>query len=182
MKILAIDFETANNASESACALGYALMQDGELLASEAFLIKPHPAYGMFYERNIAIHHITAQMVENEPSFLEVITRIAPLFEGAIVIAHNAEFDIRVLSSLCRLYQVKLPPFQYACTVRVGRRVFPSFPNHRLNTMADLLDIELDHHDARSDAMACLQIFAMASSVVGSEHDLLDQLILKEFS
>ena len=42
MRIVAIDFETANASFSSACAIGISIYEDGEILSNEEYLIKPH--------------------------------------------------------------------------------------------------------------------------------------------
>ena len=46
----------------------------------------------------------------------------------------------------------------YACTCQMSRRLLPQLPNHRLNTLCDYLGLELDHHQAGSDSLACGEI------------------------
>ena len=40
----------------------------------------------------------------------------------------------------------------------MSRRLLPRLPNHRLNTVSDYLGLELDHHHAGSDSLACGEI------------------------
>jgi DNA polymerase-3 subunit epsilon len=40
----AIDFETANSSSASACAVGLARVRDGRVVETAGWLIKPRPA------------------------------------------------------------------------------------------------------------------------------------------
>ena len=37
----------------------------------------------------------------------------------------------------------------------MSKEAAPDLPNHKLNTLCDCLCIELDHHNAGSDARAC---------------------------
>ena len=48
MKIVAIDFETANYSPLSACALGLAIFEDHKLVESPYWLIKPPKGHGWF--------------------------------------------------------------------------------------------------------------------------------------
>ena len=40
----------------------------------------------------------------------------------------------------------------------MSRRLLPQLPNHKLNTLSDYLGLELDHHHAGSDSLACGEI------------------------
>lgn len=68
-------------------------------------------------------------------------------------------FDVGVLRALCTLYKLPQITFISIDTVEISRKIFRNLKNHKLNTVAAHLGIELNHHNALSDAMACLQIF-----------------------
>ena len=59
----AIDFETANSSSASACAVGLARVRDGRVVASQGWLIQPPPGHDRFFELNIGIHGIRPEDV-----------------------------------------------------------------------------------------------------------------------
>ena len=171
MRVLAIDFETANAAPESACSIGYCLMDSGEILENDEILIKPHPRYGFFSYHNIEIHHITPKMVQNCESWPYVFCDITRLFDDSVVLAHNAGFDITVLRSLNRLYDIDMPDFLYLDTVGISRCLFPQLPNHKLNTVCDYLGLEFEHHRAKDDSMGCIAIIERAMEIY-EEYDI----------
>ena len=49
---------------------------------------------------------------------------------------------------------------RYFCTVKLSRKVYPYLKHHRLNDVCDYMGIQLDHHDAGSDARGCALIVA----------------------
>ena len=165
-KICAIDFETANPSPLSACSIGVSVVENGELCASWSTLIKPPKGYDDFWMHNIQIHGITKSMTTDAPSFDEIWDTLSGFMKDAVLCAHNAEFDMKVLTSLCRYYQLEIPDNEYFCTVRLSRRALPFLERHRLSTVADYFEIELNHHEASSDARACalivLNIMAMS--------------------
>lgn len=156
MRIVAIDFETANNRMSSACSLGISIYEDGELKDSYAFFIRP--PHNSLYFTNTFIHHITLEDVINEKEFDYYYMHLCEVFKDAILVAHNARFDLAVLNAMCDEYD--LPHFnnQYLDTVILSRRFYPNLINHRLNTISEYLGVALDHHEAKSDAYACLMI------------------------
>jgi len=156
MKIVALDFETANASLASACSLGIAVYNDGELEEPFEWLIKPHSRYSFF--TNTHIHGLTYEDVKDADEFLYYHDRLGEILDGAIIAAHNARFDLGVLNAVCDLYGLEHFTNPYIDTVAVARRVYPELYNHRLNTLADYLDISLNHHNACSDAYACLMI------------------------
>ena len=79
--------------------------------------------------------------------------------DSGILVAHNAPFDLSVLSKCLRAYGIDWhPTVPYACTCQMSRRLLPQLCNHRLNTLCDYLDLQLDHHHAGSDSRACGEI------------------------
>jgi DNA polymerase-3 subunit epsilon len=164
MRLSVIDFETANRFSESACSIGIVVFEDGELIHEAVYLIKPHHRYRFFDPFNISIHHITPHMVEHAPEFDEVVQFIIPWMDNAVLAAHNAPFDVGVLRSLIRLYDLDFPRVDVLDTVEVARKCYPRLDNHKLHTVCSALEIPLDHHEALSDAKgaALLVLNAMA--------------------
>lgn len=160
MKIVAIDFETANQYSCSACSLGMSECEEGIIENKKELYFKLHPKYNFF--TNTFIHGIDAKRVENEKSFDYYYEDIKKELEGNIVVAHNAKFDVGVLNSECILYGRDIINFRYIDTVEISRMVYPELYNHKLNTVAEYLNIDLDHHEASSDAYCCLLILLKA--------------------
>ena len=179
MTLVAIDFETANRYMDSACSLGFSIFKEGEISDSSSFLILPKKER-RFFEFTY-IHHLTLDDVMNEHEFDHYADFLKELFDDAIVCAHNANFDITVLNSVCDAYGLDHYNFPYFDTVRLSRRMWPYLSNHRLNTISEYLKIDLDHHEAGSDAYACLMIVlsSMMEANVYDVKELLNKLHLK---
>ncbi len=158
MKLVAIDFETANQKPESACSIGVSVFEDGIEIEHFYTLIKPLKEHGDFDWRNIQIHGINPEDVKDAEGFLKVYKFLSKYFFDAYFVAHNADFDMKVFKSCCQANRLPIPNMQYFCSVRLARRFFPYLENHKLNTCANYLDIELNHHNALSDAEACALI------------------------
>ena len=159
--VLAIDFETANTEPASACALGATLLRGSEVVATKSARFRPYTGqYFCFTD----IHGIRWNDVRNEPHFDAVWRDFQSLWEEAdLIIAHNASFDMRVLFACARQGGFVPEPRWYSCTVEIARSRWPEFPNHKLNTLCDELNIDLAHHNAESDATACAAIYVAAT-------------------
>jgi DNA polymerase III subunit epsilon len=157
-RILALDFETACHASDSACAVGLALVEGGRIVAEDAFLIRPPEREFVF----TYIHGLRWEDVADAPCFDEAWPRLAPWLEGAeFIAAHNASFDRGVLDACCRTYRLASVDLPFICTVQLARRVWGIYPT-KLPLVCRALGIPLNHHDAASDASACAQIVVRA--------------------
>lgn len=151
---LAIDFETANNYRESACAVGLVRVELGKVVEGFSRLIKP-PSRWFVYT---ALHGIEWEDVKNEPTFGEIWSDLKPMFKGVkFLAAHNASFDESVLSACCYQYDIPIPKQPFRCTMRAARDIWNIRPT-KLPDVCERLKIKLNHHDAYSDALACAKI------------------------
>lgn len=157
-EFVAIDFETANNAKNSACAVGVVRVSRGEIVASAYSLIRP-PSRDF---RFTWVHGIRWQDVEEAPDFGTLWREIAPLFEGVhFISAHNAGFDRGVLHACCETYGIEPPAAPFLCTVQLARQLWQLRPT-KLPDVCRFLAISLDHHRADSDSRACAEIVLAA--------------------
>ena len=156
MRIVALDFETANASMASACSLGITIYEEGEILDSFEWYFKPYHRYCFF--TNSHIHGITMEDVINEQEFVFYYERLEQILKDSVIVAHNASFDITVLNAMCDAYGLNHFKNPYIDTVAISRRVYPELYNHKLNTVSEYLNIELQHHNGASDAFACMMI------------------------
>jgi len=152
-RIIAVDFETANEERGSACSVGLAFIEGGRVVRVEERLIRPKTM--RFSSFNIAIHGIRPEHVEDAGEFPEVMDEFADDFAGAMMIAHNAAFDFSVWRASADLYQQLYPSFSYACSVKLAQKAWPHLPSHRLNVLANYLGLSFRHHNAAEDADIC---------------------------
>lgn len=162
---VAIDFETADTARDSACALGIVRVEDGRVQRRTAHLIRP-PRYqfdgGDFDFPFTYLHGISWGDVAAAPDFGRLWDEIADHFSGAeFVAAHNAPFDRGVLDACCDAFGIRRLDLPMVCTVRLARALWDIRPT-RLPDVCRRLRIRLRHHDAESDATACARIVIAA--------------------
>lgn len=181
MKIVAIDFETANNSPLSACAIGFSIYDDAYRL-QDAYLIKPPQSANQFLYYNVKVHGITQKDVEDAPPFDWVYNQIKEYLKGSILLAHNAPFDMGVLKALIQYYKLEPLDVYVLDTVALARVLFPSLRSHGLASVSTHLQIPLQHHDAKSDADACLRIYLFALAQFGSHQKVMKLTKMKKFS
>lgn len=98
----------------------------------------------------------------------QVLTEFEEEINGALILAHNASFDMSVLRASLDHYGEPYPSFDYLCTVKVAARAWPEMASHSLDVLAAKLGIDLDHHNAGSDAAASALVAAYAARELGS--------------
>lgn len=155
---LALDFETANRYSDSACAVGLVRVEQDQIVQRDYFLIRPPKPWFEFSN----IHQICWQDVASELHFGDLWALIRDRFtEVDFIAAHNASFDRRVLYACCETYGIPKPEPSFICTVQLARRVWGIYPT-KLPNVCEYLGIALEHHQALSDAEACAKIVIAA--------------------
>ena len=117
---------------------------------------------------------INNKMLQTAPKFHEVAKRIIEITEGSIIVAHNAQFDYRILRTEFRRlgynYERKT-----ICTVDLSKKLIPDAESHSLGKLVRSLGIAVsDRHRANGDALATLKLFKLLLS-----RDL-DKNIIKE--
>lgn len=104
---------------------------------------------------------INNEMLRNAPKFYEVAKRIIEITEGCVVVAHNAQFDNRILSTeFDRLgYTFEKDTL---CTVELSKKLFPGMESYSLGKLTRSLGIPIsDRHRAQGDAIATVSLFKM---------------------
>jgi len=153
MRIVSLDFETANQSRVSICAAGLAVFENGVLVESPYWLVRPPKGHGWFRPDFIEIHHLTHLDVLDAPEFPAIAPELLSRFTQAdLVVAHIASFDMTCLRQTLEHFGLACPNFEYACTCQLARRVWPHLPNHRLDTLAAHVGHNFTHHHAQSDA------------------------------
>lgn len=156
MNFVAIDFETATSGAKGICSMGICTVCNNKVIETKEILIKPEPFE--FNEYNIKIHNITPEMVINKPTFDEYWNEIYPYLNDRLIIAHNASFDIGALINSLNNYNITFPDFKYLCTVKLSQKAYPELECHKLNAMAEYLNVDFSHHKAAEDAYVCAMI------------------------
>ena len=166
MSVVAIDFETANERRDSACAVGLAWIEGGRVVRRESRLIRPPQM--RFSPGNIRIHGILPADVRDAPNCAEVMAEFLPDLSGGLMLAHNAGFDMGVLAASLAAWGETVPELAGFCTLQIARRIFPDPAGHGLAKVAGRLGIRFEHHDAGEDAYACAEIALAALRETGA--------------
>ena len=156
LNFTAIDFETANERRDSACAVGIVRVRGGQIVDSYQTLLRPR--HLRMDWRNQQVHGIAEADLNGAPSLADVWPELLPYLHRQLVVAHNSAFDVSVLEHTLRDFGVPIPAFHCLCSVKLAKVAWPQLERHRLNDLATHFNIALNHHDALSDARACAEI------------------------
>jgi len=104
---------------------------------------------------------INSGMLKNAPKFYEVAKRIIEITEDCVIVAHNANFDNRILTTEFRRlgynYERKT-----LCTVELSKKLIPNLESYKLGKLCRALGIPVSsRHRADGDAIATVQLFKL---------------------
>ena len=147
-----IDFETTGlypAVGDEICEVGVVRMENGEIVQEYSRLVNPcrtiDPAA-------IQVSGITMEMVEVQPKFEAIVDEYLSYFHDAVIVAHNAEFDMAFLQS--KLVKMKRPQLPNAVldTLELARAFDETGP-YTLGILANRMGIvDKQIHRALEDA------------------------------
>ena len=102
---------------------------------------------------------ITNEMVASADNAENVIKRFVEFSKGAVLVAHNANFDVGFMKRYAEKYNIDFD-FCYVDTLGLSRKLVTNIKRHRLDRVAKALGINFEgHHRAINDAEVTAKIF-----------------------
>ncbi len=107
---------------------------------------------------------INDKMLQTAPKFHEVAKRIVEITKDTVLVAHNAQFDYRILRTEFRRLGFNFER-KTLCTVELSQKLLPEAPSYSLGKLVRSLGIPVsDRHRANGDALATLKLFKLLLS------------------
>ncbi len=132
---------------------------DGTVLEQWQTLVDPGRAIP---SQATAVHGITDEIVRGQPPVSQAAAEFTEFLSGstAVVIAHNAPFDLGFVSAACLMHRLPLPDVAALCTLELARARLQGVGNHRLETLAAHFRLaNRAHHRAGDDAALLSSVF-----------------------
>jgi DNA polymerase-3 subunit epsilon len=108
-------------------------------------------------------------MVQDTPTYSEVIGQMLDFIDQDLLVAHNASFDMGVLLASAKAINQELPKLRYGCSLKIARKTY-NLESYRLNAVAYAIGHEeFEHHNALADSDACARIVIHAAARHGVE-------------
>ena len=155
-----VDLETTGG-RPSDCAIteiGAVKVRGGEVLGEFGTLVDPGGPVPPFIQ---VLTGITTSMLVGAPRIDEVLPAFLEFAHGAVLVAHNAPFDVGFLRAATASTGRTWPGFRVVDTVRLARRVVTrdEAPNHKLSSLATLFaTTTTPNHRALDDARATVDV------------------------
>ncbi len=136
--------------------IGAVRVEEGKIVSRFSEFVNPKVPIPFKIEQLTGIND---QMVMEAPEISEVLPRFLKFSEGAVMVAHNADFDMSFILENCRKLEMERE-FTYVDTVGLARFLLPGLNRFKLDTVAKALHIPLEnHHRAVDDAGCTAEIF-----------------------
>ena len=104
---------------------------------------------------------INSKMLQTAPKFYEVAKRIIEITEDTVLVAHNAQFDYRILRTEFRRLGYNFER-KTLCTVDLSKLLLPDAESYSLGKLVRSLGIPVsDRHRANGDALATIKLFKL---------------------
>lgn len=172
-----VDLETTGGRSKAAAdgsrdaitEIGAVKVRGGEVLGEFATLVDPQRAIP---PQIVELTGITTAMVRDAPTITSVLPMFLEFSRGAVLVAHNAGFDIGFLKSAAEQCGIAWPSPPVLCTVRLARRVLSreEAPSVRLASLARLVGAATTPtHRALDDARATVDVLHALIARVGNQ-------------
>ena len=165
-----VDLETTGaHATQNAITeIGAVRVRGGETLGEFQSLVRP---VGSVISPFVAqLTGITNSMVADAPRIEAVLPAFLEFMRGAVLVAHNAPFDVGFLRTACARLDYPWPAPQVLDTVALARKALPrpEVRNHKLATLAAHfgMDVQPDHR-ALSDARATVGVLHGLFEILG---------------
>ncbi len=140
--------------------LGAYRVSRGRIVGEFQTLLNPRMKIPPFI---VGLTGITDEMVARAPLFTDVAHEWLRFADNAVLVAHNAQFDVRFINhELSLVFPGRRMANPHLCTVSLARRVVPDLANHRLHTLAEHFAINIyNRHRAAGDARATAEVFIL---------------------
>jgi DNA polymerase-3 subunit epsilon len=138
------------------CEIALLQLRGDEELAAFCTLVDPGRPIspGAF-----AVNRITSDMLRGAPRFSEIAAQVLTLLQDAVLVAHNAPFDLGFLSAEMEMARCTVPDLPVVDTLALARACY-SFYSNSLGAIAQTLGLvgHADLHRAMRDVRLTQQL------------------------
>lgn len=156
---VAFDTETTGFSPEDdrVIEVGVVKFRNGRVLEERSWLVDPK----RYIPKGVQlVHGISNEDVKGQPGFKEFYPEFEAFIEGAVLMAHNAPFDVSFMAAEIRRAGLAKPRNPVIDSLRLFRRWFPASESYALSSVAEHAKIPTDIlHRAAADSMYLFLIF-----------------------
>jgi len=174
-----VDLETTGGAASASniIEIGAARLRNGRVLEEFQQLLNPGVRLHPFITQ---LTGISDEMLAGQPRLGAVWPRFEEFLGDAVLVAHNAAFDVGFLNAAAMAYGGRALPHSHLCTLRLVRRLIPELRRRSLDVVAGHFGVPVnDRHRALGDVRITVEIFFHLLEILGTRgighlHQVLD--------
>lgn len=177
-RFVVFDIETTGFSSLTCqiIEIGAVLVENGEITDRFSTFVNPKVPIPFRIEQLTSIND---SMVMDAPTIEEVLPKFLEFSKDAVMVAHNADFDMGFIMKNCDRLGIA-HDFTYVDTVGMARFLLPALNRFKLDTVAKAVGVSLEnHHRAVDDAACTAEIFVKFVKML-EERDIRDVDMLNE--
>jgi len=150
--------------------LGAVKFRGGRVLAEFGELVNPGrdiPAAAT------DVSGINNEMVQGKPSIAEVLPRFLAFIDSAVLLAHNADFDMGFLRAAAHAVGLDSPGNLIIDTIKLAKKAYPGLPSYSLQPLVEKLRLPANTaHRALDDAIQCMKVFQICADTLSFMGDI----------
>jgi DNA polymerase-3 subunit alpha (Gram-positive type) len=156
---VAFDTETTglNPKKDRIVEIGAVKYRNGEIIEEKNWLIHPQQSIPWWSTK---VHGISNKMVKDAPTFEAIYPEFRAFIKGAVLMAHNARFDIAFVNEEVRRIKGEAPDNYVVDSLGLFRTWYPQLKSHALASVAEHTKVSGDDfHRALADSIYVARIF-----------------------
>ena len=112
--------------------------------------------------------------VKNAPIISQILPRFINFIGEDVLIAHNADFDMKFLLNNAFNLRIKKPQNEVIDTLSLSRKYIKGangakLENYKLTTLKAILDINVGSHNSADDCFVCAEVYKKCKEVKNSQ-------------
>ncbi len=151
---VAFDLETTGLSprNDRIIEIGAVIMHEGKEIDRFQTFVDPER---LLSAETTKLTGITDAMLRGAPKLQEALPKFLEFVGGRVLIAHNADFDTAFVRTACQHLGLSYG-YTAVDTLALARNLMPQLSRHKLDVVANALDLpEFNHHRAADDAAIC---------------------------
>ena len=170
-----LDIETTGGKFNEEGITEIAIYRHNGLEVTDQFisLVNPEREIQPFVQK---LTGINSKMLRSAPRFFEIAKRIIEITKDCVIVAHNADFDYRILRTEFKRLGYNFEK-NSLCTVSLSQQLLPNMESYKLGKLVRSLGIPIsDRHRAQGDALATVKLFELLLEKDSSKKILKSQI------
>ena len=133
--------------------IGAVKVRNGKKLGEKTWLINPQRSIPWYVQK---VHNISLEMLKDKPVFADIYPEFLEFIDGSVLIAHNAPFDVRMMSAEAERANMPAPKNAVLDSLVLFRNWYPELKSHQLGDIINFMDISsegMHAHRATDDSL-----------------------------